>query len=171
MNGDAPCPIDLLATHGKYIKGNMESISEMIPIDISKTPDVVEIVFIREDCSPEEIQIYTELFKEFCHVFSWYYEEMPDIDPRIIEHEITNYPDVKLVRQKLRLVNPRKAMVIKAKVEKLIKVGFIYSMQLTEWVSNLVPITKKQGTICVCMDFHDLNKYCLKDNFPTPFID
>jgi hypothetical protein len=56
-------------------------------------------------------------------------------------------------------------------VEKLLNVGFIYPVPLTEWVSNLVPLDKKQGTIYVCMDFHDLNKDCPKDNFPTPFID
>jgi hypothetical protein len=60
---------------------------------------------------------------------------------------------------------------IKAEVEKLLKAGFIYPVQLTEWVSNLVLVNKKQGTIHVCMDFHDLNKACLKDKFPTPFID
>jgi hypothetical protein len=31
-------------------------------------------------------------------------------------------------------------------------------------------VNKKQGTIRVCTDFHDLNKACLKDNYPTPFI-
>jgi hypothetical protein len=38
-------------------------------------------------------------------------------------------------------------------------------------VSNPVSVDKKQGTIRVCTDFHDLNKACLKDNYPTPFID
>jgi hypothetical protein len=32
-------------------------------------------------------------------------------------------------------------------------------------------MNKKQGTICVCMEFRDRNKACHKDNFPTPFID
>jgi hypothetical protein len=58
------------------------------------------------------------------------------------------------VRQKLHLVNPWKVTVIKAEVEKLLKVGFIYPIQLTQWVSNPVPVNKKQGTIRVCMDFH-----------------
>ena len=40
-----------------------------------------------------------------------------------------------------------------------------------EWVSNIVPVDKKQGTIRVCIDFRDLNKACPKDNFPTPHID
>jgi hypothetical protein len=96
---------------------------------------------------------------------------MPSIDPRIIEHEIMTYPNAKLVQQKIHPVNPQKAEAIKAEVHKLLKVGFIYPVHLTQWVSNLVWVKKKQGTIHVCMDFHDLNKVCPKDNFPTPFID
>jgi hypothetical protein len=42
---------------------------------------------------------------------------------------------------------------------------------LTDWVSNLVPIDKKQGTIRVYIDYRDINKSCPKDNFPTPFVD
>ena len=60
---------------------------------------------------------------------------------------------------------------MKDEVEKLLKAGFIYPIALTKWVSNLVPIYKKQGTICICTDFKDLNKACPKDNYPTPFID
>jgi hypothetical protein len=56
-------------------------------------------------------------------------------------------------------------------VEKLLNAGFSYLVPLTEWVSNLVHVNKKKVTIRVCMDFHDLNKACPKDNFPTPFIE
>jgi hypothetical protein len=56
-------------------------------------------------------------------------------------------------------------------VEKLLNADFIYPVPLSEWVSKPVLVNKKQGTICVCMEFHDLNKACPKDNFPTPFID
>ena len=31
-------------------------------------------------------------------------------------------------------------------------------------------VTKKHGTIHVCVDYRDLNKACPKDNYPTPFI-
>ena len=40
-----------------------------------------------------------------------------------------------------------------------------------DWVSNIVPITKKQGTIRVCVDYRDIHKACPKDNYPTPYID
>jgi hypothetical protein len=42
---------------------------------------------------------------------------------------------------------------------------------LTDWLSNLVPVNKKQGTIRVCIDYRDINQTCPKDKFPTPFID
>jgi hypothetical protein len=171
MTGDHSCPINLLATHEIYDEGNMETIAETVPINISRNPGVVENIFVGADFSPEEIQIYTYIFKEFRDMFAWSYEEMPGIDPKIVEHEITTYPDAKPIRQKLHPVNPKNATTINIEVEKLLKAGFIYPIHLTQWVSNPVLVNKKQGTIRVCTDFHDLNKACPKDNFPTPFID
>ena len=75
------------------------------------------------------------------------------------------------IRKKLCQVHPRKVASIKAEVEKILKAGFIYPIPLTEWVSNIVTMDKKQGTIRVCIDFRDLNKACPKDNFPTAHID
>ena len=104
-------------------------------------------------------------------MFAWSYEEIPGISPSIIVHEIKTYPDAKPVRQKLRPVHPKKIAAIKAEVEKLLKFGFIYPVPLIEWVSNLVLVAKKQGTIRVCVDYRDLNKACPKDNYLMPFID
>jgi hypothetical protein len=58
-------PVVLLDKHDIYAEGNMENISPTILIDISRTPSKVENVYIGADCSPEEIQTYTDLFKEF----------------------------------------------------------------------------------------------------------
>jgi hypothetical protein len=87
----------------------------------------VENVFVRVDFSLEEIQIYTNRFKEFCDVFAWSYEEMPGIDPKIVEHEITTYLDAKPIRQKFHPVNPKKATTIKIEVEKIAKGRFYLS--------------------------------------------
>jgi hypothetical protein len=72
---------------------------------------------------------------------------MLEIDPWIAEHEMKTYLNVKPIRQKLRVVNPKKAPVIKAEIEKLLKDGFIYPIPLTEWVSNPVAVNKKEGKI------------------------
>jgi hypothetical protein len=93
VNGDSPCSINHMAMHEVYAKGNMERIATTIPTDISKTPGVVGNVFFVVDFSLEEIRTYTKLFKELCDVFSCSYEEMPGIYARIVDHEITTYPD------------------------------------------------------------------------------
>ena len=95
---------------------------------------------------------------------------MHGIDPSIIVHEIKTYPDANPIHQKLWKVHPRKAAGIE-EVENILRASFIYPMPLTEWVSNIVLMKKKQGPIRVCIDFRDLNRACPKDNFPTPYVD
>jgi hypothetical protein len=80
--------VNPLANNDVYVEGNMESILEIVPINISRTPDVAENIFIRVDCSQDEIHQYTTLFKKFFDFFTWLYEEMLIIYPRIVKHEI-----------------------------------------------------------------------------------
>jgi hypothetical protein len=96
---------------------------------------------------------------------------MPGIDPDIVVHKIKTYPSTKPILQRLQPVHPCKATTTKIEVEKLLKADFIYPVELIDWVSNLVPVNKKQGMICVCVDYRDINRACPKDKFPTPFID
>jgi hypothetical protein len=159
------------STHDVFSEGNLSNISPTIPIDIFVKPGIIENVHIGASCSQDEIVTYTSLFKEFHDIFTWSYEEMPGIDPAIVVHEIKTYLDTKPILQRLRPVHPRKATDIKLEVEKIMKVGFIYLVALTKWVSNPVPIDKKGDSICVCVDYRDINKACPKDNFPTPFVD
>jgi hypothetical protein len=62
MVGHVVVPLDM---YGIYGEGNMANISPTIVIDISRTPSKIENVYIDVDCSPKEIRIYNELFKEF----------------------------------------------------------------------------------------------------------
>ena len=70
LAGDADTPIKPLPREGIFAEGNMENISTTIPINISANPNIVENLHIGTNCSPEEIAIYTTLFKEFHDVFS-----------------------------------------------------------------------------------------------------
>ena len=142
----------------------------MVPIDISVKLVIVENIHIGP-CTDTEFNTYKALFQEFRDVFSWSYEEIPGIDPSIVVHEIKTYPDAKPVWQRLRQIHPRKATAIKSEVEKLLKAGFIYPIPLTDWVLNIVLVTKKQGTIRICIDYRDINRACPKDNYPMPYID
>ena len=132
-------------THEVQLEGNLGHITQMMPIDISVKPSIVEYEYIRVTCSLDEIKTYTRLFQELCDVFVWSYEEMPGIDPSIVVHEILTYPHVKSVRQQIHPVRPTKATTIKGEVEKLIKAGFIYPIPPTDWVSNIVPVMKNKA--------------------------
>lgn len=88
-------------------------------IDISEKLGVMENIQLSQSCSLNKIKAYTTLFKEFCYVFTWSYEEMPGIDPSIVVHEIKTYDDAKPVHQKLRPMHPHKTVEIKVEVENL----------------------------------------------------
>ena len=53
-----------------FLEGNLSNILETISIDISVKHGVVEHIQIGVDCSPDEIQLYIALFKEFCEFFA-----------------------------------------------------------------------------------------------------
>ena len=75
------------------------------------------------------------------------------------------------VRQKLRRTRPDMALKIKGEVHKQIDAGFLVIVEYPEWVANIVPVPKKDGKVQMCVDYRDLNKASLKDNFPLPHID
>jgi hypothetical protein len=52
-----------------------------------------------------------------------------------------------------------------------LKVGFIYPISDSQWVSPLVVVPKKNGKWRICVDYRELNKAMLRDHFPLPFID
>ena len=86
----------------------MANLSPTIPINISHVPGKIENVYIGADFSPDEVETYTKIFREFQDFFIWLYEEILGIDPRIVEHEIKTYLDAKPIRQCLHAMNPRK---------------------------------------------------------------
>ena len=53
----------------------------------------------------------------------------------------------------------------------MLNVNFIYPISDSQWVSPLVIVPKKNGKWRVCIDYQELKKATLKDNFPLPFID
>jgi hypothetical protein len=86
---------------------------------------------------------HKSLFEEYQDVFSWSYTKMPGLDPTIVEHHIDTWPGVSPICQKQRPLHPSKAMAIKAEIEKLHTIGFIYPISYTFWLSNLFHVNKK----------------------------
>ena len=96
---------------------------------------------------------------------------MPGLDPNLIMHHLSIAPGVKPVKQKLRKMHPHVALLVKVKIEKLLKAGFVRAIDYANRISNIVPISKHDKSIHVCTDFWDLNLACPKGDFPLPNID
>jgi hypothetical protein len=61
---------------------------------------------------------------------------------------------------------------VKEEVERLLQENFIRTCRYAEWVSNIVPVEKKNiGKIRICVDFKNLNKATPKDEYPMPIGD
>ena len=53
----------------------------------------------------------------------------------------------------------------------MIEPSFIRKVKYPTWISNIVPVKKKNGQIHVCVDFRDLNNACLKYDIPLPIME
>ena len=80
-------------------------------------------------------------------------------------------PNVKPFRQKLRRINLALFPVIRKEIKKLLDAKIIVPLIYSSWVENLVPVRKMNGEIRLCVDFRNLNKASLKNNYPLPKIE
>jgi hypothetical protein len=137
-------------------------------VGIAKEPRIVKL---SKYLPPEMKRKYTDLLRRYKDVFSWSYNELKTYDTSVIEHKIPLKPGVKPFRQKLRQMNPILLLVVEKEVKNLLYKKIIVPLRYSDWVANLVPVRKKSGEIRVCVDFKNLNKFSLKDNYPLPKMD
>ena len=60
---------------------------------------------------------------------------------------------------------------MKKELNKLLVAKIIFHVRHTTWVANLVPMRKKSRDIRICIDFKNLNRESLKDNYPIPTME
>ena len=68
-------------------------------------------------------------------------------------------------------MNPNFSKTVKEEIDKLLDAGFIFAVENSEWVSPIVISIKKNGKLCICVDYRKLNKATKKDHYPLPFSD
>jgi hypothetical protein len=60
------------------------------------------------------------------------------------------------------MINPKLNPLVKMELETLNKVGIIFPIRHSKWLSNIVLVRKKSGEILVSIDFRYLNKENIK---------
>nr|XP_011459671.1 PREDICTED: uncharacterized protein LOC105350031 [Fragaria vesca subsp. vesca] len=66
---------------------------------------------------------------------------------------------------------PGFAPVIKEEIENMHRSGIIRVAKYNEWLSNVVPVRKKNGKMRICVDYRDLNNATPKDIYPMHVAD
>lgn len=56
-------------------------------------------------------------------------------------------------------------------MRKLLEAKIIVPLRYSEWVEDMIYVRKKNGEKGLCVDFKNLNRASLKDNYPFPEMD
>ena len=86
-------------------------------------------------------------------------------------HSLNVEPGTRPVVQPIGTFHTEVEAQITQEVKKVLAASFIKPIQHPRWLSNIVPVKKKSGQIRCCVDFRNLNKSCLKDEFSLPNMD
>lgn len=132
-----------------------------------ENPHITHVV---ASLSEDELKVFFNILHKWPINFAWSDAYMLGLYPDLLVYYLAIDPNAKPVKQKLRKMHPRIALLVKAELEKLLEVKFIHPIDYSKCISNMVPVSKPCGEIKVCIDFRDLNKACPKDDFPLPNI-
>lgn len=157
----------LLQQESKLIQPHQESL-ETVNLG---TEDCKKEIRIGADLHAEVKKRLIELLHEYVDVFAWSYQDMPGLDTDIVMHHLPLKQDCPPVKQKLGRTRSDMAIKIKEEVQKQLDAGFLAVANYPQWVANIVPLSKKDGKVRMCMDYRDLNRANPKDDFPLPHID
>lgn len=95
---------------------------------------------------------------------------MPGLSTNIVSHKLPIDPRFNPMKQKLWKFKPDLSLKIKEEVTKKIQANVVEVMKYPIWLANIVPVSKKDGKVRICVDYRDLNKASPKDNFSLPNI-
>src|SRR5262249_868495 len=83
------------------------------------TEEDPRVILVSANLSQEEETAIVEVLREYKDSFAWTYEDMPGLDPDLVEHHLPLKLGAKAVKQKLRRYHPRTALQIKQEIDKL----------------------------------------------------
>lgn len=161
---------ELIMAPSQMDDGAHEVQDPLEEVDLGSQGDP-RIAYISALLSGEFKQKLIYLLKEFKDCFAWDYDDMPGLDRSLVEHRLPIKEDFKPFKQPPRRMSKEIELKVKEEIEKLLRAKFIKPIRYTEWLSNIVPVMKKNGKIRVCVDFRDLNCATPKDVYVMPITD
>lgn len=90
------------------------------------------------------------LLREFRDVFAWDYSDMKGLDPQFYQHKIHLKPDARQQRYRMNL---HVAKQVKEELDRLLRVGFIATMENPDWIPPIVIVPKKNKKLRIYVDY------------------
>ena len=101
--------------------------------------------YVNASLESDEERAYVDLLKEYKDVFSWCYNEMPGLNPKIAVYHLVVKSSARPIKQAQRRFRPELVPVIETEVKKFIEDGFIREVKYPTLVSSIVPVRNKNG--------------------------
>ena len=105
------------------------------------------ITYISAKLNPGLKQEVIEVLKRNKDCFAWDYDEIPGLKRELVEHRLPIKDGKKPIKQTPRRFAPAVLTKIKAEIERLLRCKFIRTTRYVEWLANIVPVIKKNGSL------------------------
>jgi hypothetical protein len=121
------------------------------------------------DLQKKELEIEDiPIVQEFPDVFP---EDLPGLPPdREVEFSIDLVPGTTPISKAPYRMAPAELKELKGKLEELLDKGFICP-SASPWGAPILFVKKKDGSMRLCIDYHELNRVTIKNKYPLPRID
>ena len=111
-----------------------------------------------------EVPVVNELFDVFP-------EDLPGLPPdREIEFEIELAPGTEPISIAPYRMAPAELKELKVQMEELLSKGFVKA-STSPWGASVLFVKKKDGSLRLCIDYRQLNKVTIRNQYPLPRID
>ncbi|KAL4032927.1 hypothetical protein IC575_006010 [Cucumis melo] len=122
------------------------------------------VVVQRENLRPEDVP----LVKEFLDVLL---DDLLDLPPdREIEFTIGLLPETAPISQAPYRMAPSELKELMMWLQELVDKGYI-GPSVSLWGAPVLFVKKKDGTLRLCIDYKQLNKFTIRNKYPLPRID
>ncbi|GBG83665.1 hypothetical protein CBR_g37467 [Chara braunii] len=174
LHYDPPCPdAELIPLCPDPPSISMAPISTSVPPpSVESTPpsradaDVEELARYMVDLEP----VVRDLIREYHDVFpsSFSYAGIPPM--RDVEHSIQLVPDYCVHHHAPYRLSIPEDTELKRQLEEFLRLGFIKPSN-SPWGAPVLFARKADGTLRLCIDYRDLNRYTVKNIYPMPCSD
>nr|GFB64815.1 putative reverse transcriptase domain, aspartic peptidase domain protein [Tanacetum cinerariifolium] len=108
------------------------------------------------------------IVSEFPDVFPDEFPWIPSV--REVEFNIELIPGAEPISKAPYRMAPIELKELKDQLQELLERGFIRS-SVSSWGAPVLFVKKKDGSMTLCIDYHELNKITIRNRYPLPQID